>query len=81
VLRDASTKKALPDHAYEIVRASGDIVRGRTDAQGRTQVITSDAREPLEASAIPDPDDLLHLGASYWDGGGSYSLDFLRNPN
>ncbi|MGE8702510.1 MAG: type VI secretion system Vgr family protein [Achromobacter sp.] len=81
VLRDASTNRVLPNHAYEIVRASGDIVRGRTDAQGRTQVITSDTSEPLEASAIPDPDDLVHLSASYWDGADSYSLDFLRNPN
>ncbi|WP_454727082.1 MULTISPECIES: type VI secretion system Vgr family protein [Cupriavidus] len=81
VLRDASTDKVLPNHAYEIVRASGGIARGRTDAQGRTQVVTSDQREPLEVSAIPDPDDLLHLNASYWDGTGDYVLDFLCDPN
>lgn len=80
VLRDANTNEVLPDHAYEIVRASGDIVRGRTDAQGRTQVVTSETSEPLEVSALPDPDDLLVLNASYWDGGGDYPLDFLRNP-
>ncbi|MEN4919131.1 type VI secretion system tip protein TssI/VgrG [Achromobacter spanius] len=80
VLRDASTNEVLPNQAYEIVRASGGIVRGRTDDHGRTQVVTSDTREPLEISAIPDPDDLLHLNASYWDGAGDYSLDFLRNP-
>ncbi len=80
VLRDANTNEVLPDHAYEIVRASGDLVRGRTDAQGRTQVVTSETSEPLEVSALPDPDDLLVLNASYWDGGGEYPLDFLRNP-
>lgn len=80
VLRDAGTNAVLPNHAYEIVRASGDIMRGSTDEQGRTQVVTSDEREPLDVSAIPDPDDLLHLNASYWDSAGDYSLDFLRNP-
>ncbi len=80
VLRDANTNKVLPNHAYEIVRASGGIVRGRTDEQGRTQVITSEEREPLDVSAIPDPDDLLHLNATYWDSAGDYPLDFLRNP-
>lgn len=80
VLRDANTNKVLPNHAYEIVRASGDIVRGRTDEQGRTQLVTSEEREPLDVSAIPDPDDLLHLNAAYWDGAGDYPLDFLRNP-
>jgi len=79
VLRDAGTNAVLPNHAYEIVRASGGILRGRTDDQGRTQVVTSDEREPLDVSAIPDPEDLLHLNASYWDSAGDYPLDFLRN--
>lgn len=84
VLRDAKTNDILPNHAYEIVRANGDILRGRTDKEGRTQIVTSDQPEPLEVSAIPDPDDLLHLEAGYWDdaaGVAGYSLDFLRNPS
>lgn len=81
VLRDAETNEILPDHAYEIVRANGDILRGRTDEQGRTQIVTSDQPEPLEVFALPDPDDLLHLEAGYWDGEDGHSLDFLRNPS
>lgn len=80
VLRDANTRKDLPNHAYEIVRASGDILRGRTDAQGRTCIVNSDREEMLEVTPIADPDALLQLTASYWNGDSDHSLDFLRDP-
>lgn len=80
VLQDPHTQKPLPNHAYEIVRASGDILRGRTDENGQTEVVTSDRPEALEVTPIPDPDDLLQLEASYWSGDGEHSLDFLRDP-
>jgi len=79
VLRDAGSQQPLPDHAYEIVRASGDILRGRTDEQGRTQTVTSDREEALEVTPITDPDDLLQLNASYWNGDADHALDFLRD--
>ena len=39
ILRETDTGEPLPDRPYEIVRGSGHILRARTDAQGKTQIV------------------------------------------
>ncbi|WP_256829950.1 type VI secretion system Vgr family protein [Pseudomonas sp. Pse1] len=80
ILREADTGEPLPDHPYEIVRGSGHILRARTDAQGKTQIVNSSDAETLVIQALADEKDLVKLSAGYWDDYGVMDIDFTRTP-
>jgi type VI secretion system secreted protein VgrG len=80
VLRDANTGDLLVDRPYEILRGSGHILRARTDAEGKTQVVNSSDAEPLEIQALADEKNLVKFRAGYWDDFAVMDIDFARNP-
>jgi type VI secretion system secreted protein VgrG len=80
VLQDALTGEPLPNHPYRMRHWGKGEVEGHTDAQGRTQVVTTQDSEWLDAEAMPDPAQQFILDASYWDQPGDCPIDFQRNP-
>lgn len=80
ILRDATTGDPIVDRPYEIFRGSGHRLRERTDAEGKTKIVSSSDAEPLEIQVLSDDKNLVKLSAGYWDDFGVMDIDFSSNP-
>lgn len=80
ILRDANTGAPVADRPYEISRGSGHTLRERTDAEGKTKIVSSSDAEPLEIQVLADENKLVKLRAGYWDDFGVMDIDFALNP-
>jgi type VI secretion system secreted protein VgrG len=80
ILVDVQTGEPLPEYPYTI-QHDGVTLRGRTDAQGQTQIVKTSGSKLLLAEAEPDPVELWLLDARYWEqDSDGFQIDFLRNP-
>ncbi|WP_343742319.1 PAAR domain-containing protein [Herbaspirillum huttiense] len=72
ILRDAATSEPLANTAYTLKTEEGQVIQGVTDAQGRTDVVWTEAPSHVELTARrehPDDDDPYHYGENMNYGG------------
>lgn len=55
IFRDLATGQPIADMPYTLRAQDGQVVQGYTDAQGRTDVLWTDAAAQVEVAAHPEP--------------------------
>jgi uncharacterized protein (DUF2345 family) len=55
IVTDALTGKPIPNFGYRIATEGGQVIRGKTDANGATQVVSASALEQLRIDPDPVP--------------------------